>query len=78
MTIEIAPLNYHKECSLPEAILYCFTLNIDGKIGWRLPTDEEYNDRQNFGLLGCWQQGDIGNPQFNYRTYTVAPVRDLT
>lgn len=78
MTIEIAPKEYHIECSLPEAILYCFTLNIDGKIGWRLPTDEEYNNRHNFELLGRWQQGDIGNPHFKYRTYPVAPVRDQT
>lgn len=40
--IEYAPLetviytdSYH------DAKLYCFSLNIDGKIGWRLPTCDE-------------------------------------
>jgi hypothetical protein len=36
--IEIAPEEYHKKLSWNEAMLYCFSLNINGKIGWRIPS----------------------------------------
>ena len=39
MAVEFAPDDYHKfELDWYEAKLYCFSLNIDGKVGWRLPT----------------------------------------
>lgn len=38
--IEIAPIT-ESRFTYNDAILYCFSLNIDGKIGWRLPTAEE-------------------------------------
>ena len=42
MAVEFAPDDYHKfELDWYEAKLYCFSLNIDGKVGWRLPTKEE-------------------------------------
>jgi hypothetical protein len=35
--IEISPKEYWIErCSYDEAILYCFSLEIDGKKGWRI------------------------------------------
>ena len=44
MNIEIAPKSTEIEANWHDARLYCFSLNIDGKIGWRLPTKEELNE----------------------------------
>ena len=41
MKFEIAPKETEIEANWYDARLYCFTLNIDGKVGWRLPTLEE-------------------------------------
>ena len=54
-----------------EAVMYCFALNINGKIGWRLPTYDEYCN----AFFSGWYQDDP------YRSfpdvYIVTPVRDL-
>ena len=40
--IEIAPLDFWRyELDWDEARFYCFSLNINGKTGWRLPTVDE-------------------------------------
>ena len=39
--IEIAPKEYEVSLSFDESKMYCFLLNVDGKLGWRLPTIEE-------------------------------------
>ena len=44
MYFEIAPKSTEIQASWYEARMYCFSLNIDGKIGWRLPTKEELNE----------------------------------
>jgi hypothetical protein len=44
MTFEIAPKETEIEANWYEAKMYCFSLNIDGKIGWRLPTNDELNE----------------------------------
>lgn len=44
MNIEIAPKSTEIQANWDDARLYCFGLNIDGKIGWRLPTREELNE----------------------------------
>ena len=41
--IEIAPKQTERYVNWADARLYCFALNIDGKIGWRLPTKKELN-----------------------------------
>jgi hypothetical protein len=41
MKFEIAPNRAVKQLNLSDAILYCFSLNIDGVTGWRLPTNSE-------------------------------------
>lgn len=41
MNIEIAPIEFQKELNWYDARLYCFSLTIDGKTGWRLPTNKE-------------------------------------
>ena len=43
MNFEIAPKSTEVQLNWDDARLYCFSLNIDGKIGWRLPTKEELN-----------------------------------
>ena len=44
MKYEIAPKETETRLNWDDARLYCFSLNIDGKIGWRLPTKEELNE----------------------------------
>ena len=44
MKYEISPKETEIRASWDEAKMYCFSLNIDGKIGWRLPTTEELHN----------------------------------
>ena len=44
MNFEIAPKETEIKSNWDDARLYCFFLNIDGKIGWQLPTKEELNE----------------------------------
>jgi formylglycine-generating enzyme required for sulfatase activity len=44
MKFEIAPKSTEIESNWYDAKLYCFSLNIDGKVGWRLPTKEELDE----------------------------------
>lgn len=44
LPFEIAPKSTETRANWDDARLYCFSLNIDGKSGWRLPTKEELND----------------------------------
>ena len=58
MAVEFAPDDYHKfELDWYEAKLYCFSLNIGGKVGWRLPTIDEIIE-EDWGLceddLSVW------------------------
>lgn len=41
MNFEFTHEIYWKALSFEEAKLYCFSLNINGKTGWRLPTSAE-------------------------------------
>lgn len=41
MNFEIAPKSTEVKLNWDDAKLYCFSLNIEGKTGWRLPTAEE-------------------------------------
>lgn len=47
MNFEIAPKSTVIQANWDNAKLYCFSLNIDGKPGWRLPTKEELNEIYN-------------------------------
>jgi len=40
-SFELSPVKYHKWFSHEEARLYCFSLNINGKVGWRVPEPDE-------------------------------------
>ena len=44
MNFEIAPKETETILSWDDAHLYCFSLNIDGKTGWRLPTMNELRE----------------------------------
>ena len=68
--IERAPEEYHKTLTYEEALLYCFSLNIDGKTGWRLPTLREIFTQ---GLYGWY----IGDDNVRNSHGKVMPVRDL-
>lgn len=44
MKFEIAPKSTEIRLNWDDARLYGFSLNIDGKTGWRLPTKEELDE----------------------------------
>jgi hypothetical protein len=76
LNIELAPEQYCKMMNWNDAKLYAFSLNIDGRIGWRLPTDEEMgillrdNPRFNVLLLSHWvtvtRSYKVNNPVKEY------------
>jgi hypothetical protein len=70
--IERSPEEYHKTLTYEEALIYCFSLNIDGKTGWRLPTLREIFTQ---GLYG-WYTGD-DNVRNSNSHGMVMPVRDI-
>ena len=75
--IEIAPAEYWKKLNYYEAIMYCFSLNIDGKIGWRLPNSVEYELTEKTG----WSVDDLHffTDTFKLRVqFLTTPVRDIT
>lgn len=73
MNIEIAPEKYcPDDITYNEAILYCFQLEIDGKIGWRLPT---YVEGKEHNIFPCWFIDEY-EPNGYVHLLTV-PVRDI-
>ena len=58
MKFEIAPKSTEIRANWEEARLYCFSLNINGKTGWRLPNIEElceiYQSEIYFGQEWHW------------------------
>lgn len=86
MNFEIAPKSTEIQANWNDATLYCFSLNIDGKIGWRLPTKEELNQiyqsendfekyfywssTENYGD-GAWLQGFAGGTQVSHSKINI-------
>ena len=60
--IEIAPKSTEIQDDWDSARLYCFSLNIDGKIGWRLPTRKElyqiYQSDNDFEKAWYWSDAE--------------------
>lgn len=59
--IEMAPEEYYQDLNFNDATLYCFSLNIDSKQGWRLPTYAEMLEIHRIygyysNILPCWHQ----------------------
>lgn len=73
MSIEIG---YESNRMMPydEAVMYCFFYSQDGKTGWRLPTEDEYNEY--YELNQSWYQDDILK-DYSDETWLVIPVRDI-
>lgn len=68
--IEIGPIS-QESMSYDNAILYCFLFNLDGKIGWRMPTFNEYIESDAMG----WYVYDVS--RHSNDLYPVTPVRDI-
>jgi hypothetical protein len=85
MKFEIAPKSTETRLNWDDAKLYCFSLNIDGKTGWRLPTKEEldsiYHSENDFVCTFYWsstedsgstawnQNFDNGHQFYNFKVY---------
>jgi hypothetical protein len=58
MNFEIAPKSTESQLTWDEARMYCFSLKVDGKVGWRLPTkqelDEIYQSENDFEKHWYW------------------------
>lgn len=55
MNFEIAPKTTEIQANWDSAVVYCFSLNIDGKTGWRLPNRIEllniYKEENDFDYV---------------------------
>lgn len=81
MNFELAPPKYFKkQLTLAESQLYCFSLNIDGNVGWRLPTNDEYENILTYygSYAAGWDQDDLSDDTYPHdRRLNCYPVRDL-
>ena len=63
MHFEIAPKETEVILNWDDTRLYCFSLSIDGKTGWRLPTKEELNEiyesENDFVKRGYWSSTEV-------------------
>lgn len=82
--IEVAPEEYWVETSFENIQLYLFSLNIDGKTDWRLPTEDELSvylevETELDVLDQYWLTKDIlkAAAYWDNRKFTILPVRDL-
>jgi hypothetical protein len=62
MAIELSPKQYETKLNWDDARVYCFSMNIDGAIGWRLPTINEVTAlKLNGGFYWCAQDQHAEN-----------------
>ena len=77
MNFEIAPKSPELRLTWDDARLYCFSLEIDGKVGWRLPTKDElneiYNSDNDFDSDGYWTSNELND----YSTWTKYLISGL-
>lgn len=88
MNFEIAPKETEIRANWYEARMYCFSLDIDGKVGWRLPTKGELNEiyqiHQSNNVFtkeaGYWSstENDSGGVfvQYSYDGYQYAAIKE--
>jgi len=58
MTLEFYETNLNMDWDT--ARFYCFALNVDGKIGWRLPTEAEFREYTDVTLVTWyWSSEEI-------------------
>ena len=93
MNFEIAPKSTEIRLNWFDARLYCFSLNIDGKTGWRLPTKYElnqiYESENDFRNTFYWsstenddsnawmQSFNSGGQTFNLKSIDILYVRAI-
>ena len=78
--IEVAPKEHWKYLRIEDAILYCFSLNIDSEIGWRLPTREEYEQTVGIPQFALHQAefNRMSKSKLNYDIpLRIVPVRSV-
>jgi hypothetical protein len=75
--IEIAPKEYWIKSTYNEAVLYCFQLNIDGKMGWRLPKKD--NEEETSAFFPIWREDDSSQNGIVSKSWNCwcVPVRDI-
>lgn len=78
-TLVISPVVYHRDIlSRDEAAMYCFTLDVAGDIGWRLPTKDEVRYMCSFRTRETSEHIDVISidDQPTSLNYITIPVRD--
>lgn len=83
LRLEVAPKKYRLDLTHNEAVMYCFSLNINGKVGWRLPTKLEWSTlvtrdtKYNYSFEYSWIAGDHDNVDSD-DVYLAIPIRTIT
>lgn len=78
-TLVISPIVYHRQMlSRDEAAMYCFTLDVDGDMGWRLPTKNEVLYMCSFRTWETSDHNDVisTDDKPTSLNYITIPVRD--
>ena len=73
---EIAPKETERKLNWHEAKMYCFSLNVDGIVGWRLPTIKElqivYENDHDFEMSWYWTSDPVTRGTVYDRDYPEA------
>ena len=73
MNFEIAPKSTEIQANWDDAKLYCLSLNVDGKTGWRLPTKAELNEiyksKNDFEKFWYWSSTGNGGGYAWYQNF---------
>lgn len=83
LKLEVAPKKYRLELTYNEAVMYCFSLNINGKVGWRIPTQLEWSTlatrdtKYNYSFGYAWIAADRDNFDDD-KVYLAIPIRTIT
>lgn len=85
MKFEIAPQSTERQLKWNDAKMYCFSLTIDGKTGWRLPTSAEHAligvalwEQFNQLRSSCYLFWDSESESNTNEVSNTIPVRDIT